>query len=227
MPFPTTIWRNVTGATHDPQLMAALVEQYYSAIRAYIGTLIRCPDNADDITQEFIQRRLLKGALLVRADQRRGRFRTYLKAALRNFVNDVLRTSGAIELRSDFKHAMVESSRIHLAERTLDREYCRKILQEAVQIVQQHCQDCGLHKQWRVLDSQVLRPATGCMSTDVELLRAELELESAQQIYSMKQTMLRMLKRDLESVLRANCVAPGDLPAEIDYILECVAPAEC
>lgn len=227
MIFPITKWRNVSAATHDPQLMAALVEQYYSAIRAYVQSIIRPTEDADDITQEFIEKRLLNGALLVKADQRRGRFRIYLKAALKNFVTDKRRVASAAEKSSAIAFSAIESSRIQLAERNLDREYSRSVLEQALSFVQEHCRERGLLAQWRVFDAQVLRPALGCAAVSVETLMAELNIDSAQQVYSMKQTMLRMLKRELESVLKTKRVSARDLPSEIDYIIECAAHTEC
>jgi RNA polymerase sigma-70 factor (ECF subfamily) len=70
----STRWPSIT----DP---ARFVLRYAPAIRRYLGAVLRDPDAVDEVTQDFLvnalQRRFDAGAV-------RGRFRHYLKAALRN-----------------------------------------------------------------------------------------------------------------------------------------------
>jgi len=44
--------------------------------------------DAEDLTQRFFETVILSGRLLMRADPHRGRFRSYLKQAIRNFLID-------------------------------------------------------------------------------------------------------------------------------------------
>jgi RNA polymerase sigma-70 factor (ECF subfamily) len=66
-----------------------LLERYGGAVRRYLLGMLRDPDAADDLFQEFALRFVrgdLKGA-----DPRRGRFRDYLKGVLAHLVADHLR----------------------------------------------------------------------------------------------------------------------------------------
>lgn len=58
------------------------VMRYSPAIRAYLLELIRQPQDAEDVAQEFLLRFVERG--LPRATPDRGRFRDYLKVAVRN-----------------------------------------------------------------------------------------------------------------------------------------------
>jgi len=60
------------------------VERYGSAMRSYVRSMLPTGDAADEITQEVLLRFLDRG--LGQFDPNRGRFRDYLKAALRNAV---------------------------------------------------------------------------------------------------------------------------------------------
>jgi DNA-directed RNA polymerase specialized sigma24 family protein len=64
---------------HDP---AQFVLRYAPAIEGYLRALVRDPDQVEEIRQDFLLRVLQKGFLS--ADNLKGRFRNYLKAAVRN-----------------------------------------------------------------------------------------------------------------------------------------------
>jgi DNA-directed RNA polymerase specialized sigma24 family protein len=87
-----TRWSLVRRAHADGEPAAAeqargvLVMHYASAIRRYVGGILQDPDNTDEVAQDVIVR-LLKGDF-ARADADRGRFRDFLKAAVRNMVRN-------------------------------------------------------------------------------------------------------------------------------------------
>lgn len=58
------------------------VMRYAPAIRRYLAAILRDPHDLDDVIQEFLLR-VVKGGLATE-DEVRGRFRDYLKAAVRN-----------------------------------------------------------------------------------------------------------------------------------------------
>jgi RNA polymerase sigma factor (sigma-70 family) len=64
----------------------ALMQRYCGAVYRYLLGITRDPDAADDLAQEFAIR-FLRGDFQ-RADPGRGRFRDFLKAALRHLVVD-------------------------------------------------------------------------------------------------------------------------------------------
>ena len=57
------------------------VMRYAPAIRKYVGALVRDPHDAEDVTQDFLTRVVDKG--FCPDEPVRGRFRDYLKAAIR------------------------------------------------------------------------------------------------------------------------------------------------
>ncbi len=71
----TTHWSRI----HDP---AHFVLRYASAVRRYMGAILKDIDQVDEACHDFILRVVQKG--LNHADPASGRFRDYLKAAVRN-----------------------------------------------------------------------------------------------------------------------------------------------
>ncbi len=64
-----------------------LLARYLPALRAFLISELRLDAHrAEDLLQGFVAERVVEQNLLARADQRRGRFRTFLLACLRNHV---------------------------------------------------------------------------------------------------------------------------------------------
>jgi RNA polymerase sigma-70 factor (ECF subfamily) len=90
--FPLTSWDLLAEASgHGGQSTIALnefAERYYTAVRAFIAAITRDHRDPEDLTQRFFEMVVLSGHLLRRADPQKGRFRPYLKQAIRNFLVD-------------------------------------------------------------------------------------------------------------------------------------------
>jgi len=63
-----------------------LVLRYSSAVRRYVGAIVRQGDDADELAQEVVLR-LMRGDF-AGADPTRGRFRDFLKIAVRNMIHN-------------------------------------------------------------------------------------------------------------------------------------------
>ncbi len=130
----TTQWSVVLEASSSsPErarlALATLLKRYSGAVHRYLLGALRDPDAAADLEQEFAAR-FLRGGFR-RADPGKGRFRDYVKQALRNLVTDHYRKERArplardrVEERvacsdglADFDRAFTESWRNHLLDR--------------------------------------------------------------------------------------------------------------
>lgn len=90
--FTTTHWSVVldAGQTNTPHAIEALAElcrTYWYPLYAFVRRKGNSPHDAQDLTQAFFAR-LLEKNYVARADRERGRFRTYLLAALTHFLAD-------------------------------------------------------------------------------------------------------------------------------------------
>ena len=88
--FPTTQWSVVLLAGADSESKArtaleTLCRQYWYPLYAFVRRQGRAHHEAEDCTQEFLAR-LLANAGMAQARPERGRFRTFLLTALRNFL---------------------------------------------------------------------------------------------------------------------------------------------
>ena len=97
--FPTTLWSDVrrggAGGTARAAALDALVRRYQGPAEAYLAAALRLPrERAHELFQEFVAW-MLASDWLAKAAPERGRFRGFLKVALRNFATDALRREQA------------------------------------------------------------------------------------------------------------------------------------
>jgi RNA polymerase sigma-70 factor (ECF subfamily) len=90
--FPHTRWSVVLSAREQrspesTEALEALCRTYWYPLYAFVRGCGRSPHDAQDLTQEFFARLLSKQWLRL-ADPEKGRFRTFLRVALRRFLAD-------------------------------------------------------------------------------------------------------------------------------------------
>ena len=90
--FVTTHWSIVLTAgrndtTRADDALANLCQTYWYPLYAYVRRRGYSPEDAQDLTQEFFAR-LLERNWVGRADQQRGRFRSFLLSAMNHFLAD-------------------------------------------------------------------------------------------------------------------------------------------
>jgi RNA polymerase sigma-70 factor (ECF subfamily) len=90
--FATTRWSQVLAAGADPEedegrALSSLCEAYWFPLYAYVRRLGYDRERAEDLTQAFFAR-LLEKRFLRDADPSRGRFRSFLLAAMRHFLSN-------------------------------------------------------------------------------------------------------------------------------------------
>ena len=90
--FPTTHWSVVINAGAGSESVArvaleSLCRHYWYPLYAFVRRQGRAHHEAEDCTQEFLARLLATDAV-ARARPERGRFRTFLLTALRNFLTN-------------------------------------------------------------------------------------------------------------------------------------------
>jgi DNA-directed RNA polymerase specialized sigma24 family protein len=166
-PFPTTHWSIVgragMGDSARRRALAALLTQYLPALRLYLLAGHRVPaDRADDLLQGFLADKVVAQDLVRRADRERGRFRSFLIAALDRFVIDQVRHDKAAR-RSPGAAVSLDQNPVPdppaaRAPDVFDRAWARQVLELATGRTRQECGAAGRDDVWAVFDARVLGP---------------------------------------------------------------------
>jgi len=160
--FQATQWTLVRRASFNSQdALETLCRTYWYPIYAFIRRNGRASHDAQDLTQEFFAR-FLETNSIVRADPKRGKFRTFLLGALKNFLTDAHRKATAWKRGGGFQIVSFEETdaeeRYRLEpvdNRTPDQVYERRwtvgLLQTAMARLRDEFHAAGKDRQFQVL----------------------------------------------------------------------------
>jgi len=88
--FRTTRWTQVSRAKADSpegrRALADLCDAYYEPVAAFLRCELRDADAARELAHDFFAH-ILAGGAIARAEQERGRFRSYLLGAVKHFLS--------------------------------------------------------------------------------------------------------------------------------------------
>jgi RNA polymerase sigma-70 factor (ECF subfamily) len=112
--FPHTRWSQVLAATQQPSpesaaALEAICRAYWPPLYAYTRRCGHSPHDAQDLTQEFFAR-LLEKRWLETADRGKGRLRTFLVTALKNFLCKEWRRESAQKRGGGLPHIPMDTA---------------------------------------------------------------------------------------------------------------------
>jgi RNA polymerase sigma-70 factor (ECF subfamily) len=167
--FKTTRWTIVAQAGGADDTSGAdrrialdiLLRSYYQPMRRFLMTRYNhSPESAEDLIQGFITASILEKNLLLGADQKKGRFRTFLLTALKRFAVNEWRASRT-QRRGGGKLAGMEDvlePADSPARDQFDLSWARHVIGQAVQRVQKECEKSDRADVWGVFQARVLGP---------------------------------------------------------------------
>jgi len=227
--FATTHWSVVLAAADEetPESTAALerlCRTYWYPLYAYVRREGHGAVEAQDLTQEFFARLLARNSLTEVAPQK-GKFRSFLLAAMRHFLSDqrdracAAKRGGGVEVLSLDAPEAEERYRLEPVERLdavkiYERRWAMALLEQAVNRLQEELTAAGkaeLFQQLRCFvagDSEVT-----CRDVASELGQSESAVKSA--VHRLRQRYRKLVREEI-----AHTVAdPADIDAEIHHLI--------
>lgn len=227
--FETTSWTLVLSARNNAQDLGVLLSRYWSPIYCYIRATGASSAEAADLTQQFVTDVVLERDLIDRASPERGRFRTFLRAAVRNFLVDQHRRAKAQRRHPELPILSIDTSRIREVEpsildspeRAFDRQWAATVMQQAMESVRVECERGNMTRHWAVFEAAVLTPAL--QGGEAPLLREvseRLGCADVTQASNMIQTIRRRLNRTIRSIIADSLDSTEELESELSWLKE-------
>ena len=228
-----TNWDLIRDAAGDGPTSRASLEQVarraWPAIYAFIRASGRNPDDASELTQGFICDVFLSRDLLGKADQSRGRFRTLVMGAVRNYLADMHRRRTATTRRP--KHGSI--GRLDdLAERTsepagmqaltpeaaFNSRYIASIIRASTERLQRELLEEGDEAGWEIFRLRVLQPSLDGVAASYDEIAPRFNIGKgacAARLLVVKRRFAAILMDEL----RATVEDPADLQHEVAELL--------
>lgn len=238
--FATTCWSLVlasggqsSGEDDRDAALAELCRTYWRPVFAFICRRGYNVTDAQDLTQGFFLK-ILQGGLLQRADRQRGRFRTFLLHALKDFLIDThawhsaKKRGGGLEFIS--WDQLTEESRSEggsnqhpLDGRTADRVFDIRWAATVVEQAQQRLgEECDRNGRRRLFDS--LRCHLSADRGDVSYAAVAMQVGVAEAVLKRLLHRLRQRYRELLREEVAQTVAtPEEVDDELRYLCSALA----
>jgi RNA polymerase sigma-70 factor (ECF subfamily) len=231
--FLTTHWSLIEGIqagdNRDSALIGLLLERYWKPVYCYLRRRGYHNEQAKDLTQGFFHDVVLNRNLVGRADQAKGRFRTFLLHALNQYVinENAKETAGKRIPRQRFVALEVADlptvpSPIFESEPEDSYNYAwvSALMDQILETVRIRCCDEGLATHWCVFDERVVQPIFG--NTDPPSLSdicAHHGIADPQQASNMIVTVKRRFRSALREHIRTTVVAEDQVDDELREIL--------
>lgn len=151
--FRTTRWTQVSRAKADsPEGVRALGElcgAYYEPVAAFLQCELRDAEAARDLAHDFFAT-MLEGGAIARAEQERGRFRSYLLGAVKHFLSHhreaarrLKRGGGVTSISLDDPEAgearSVADAGVLSPDAAFDRQWALTVLARALEALRLEC----------------------------------------------------------------------------------------
>ena len=182
--------------------MAILLRHYLPALLSHLVIRQRIDTHrANDLLQGFLTAKVLEQRLILKADQDRGRFRTFLLTALDRYVIDEIRHARAAKRAGDQPDLDVDEliempAPVDGPDRTFDIAWARQVLADAEQRMRMECRRTNRGDLWGVFEGRVLRPAMdGTEPVEYETLIKEYGFRSPVEASNVMISSKRMFAR--------------------------------
>jgi len=235
--FPSTHWSQLEEVAEgegpsSKQALQNLLNRYIPALRTHlIFNLEVDPGEADDMLQGFITDKIVDGDLVSRADKARGRFRAFIKTALRNYVAGVFRRRNAKKRSPEDANVLSldhEEGRVPEGQRPIpdrfDVEWGREVVAEALRRMRADCESAGREDIWGVFSYRVLKPVLeNADPVPYKELVDDFDFRSPSQASNVLVTAKRKFKRLLRGVIKEYAGEEANVESEIDDLKDIFA----
>lgn len=232
--FLTTHWsiiENVGSSDEDRNraLIGLLLSKYWKPVYCYLRRKGHDNEQAKDLTQGFFHEVVLGRSLIQKADQSKGRFRSFLLIALNRYLITA-RTGQAAQKRIP-KSKLVPLDVIDLPELrqaaseltpedSFNYAWVSSLLEQVLGEVEAKCHEDGKTVHWHVFHDRVLDPI---MEKKEPLSMKEIcrkyAVESETRASNMMVTVKRRFQTALRNHLRSLVVSEGQVEEELAEIM--------
>lgn len=210
------------------EALERLVRRYWAAVYAYVRGTGRDVHAAADLTQGFVCDVIISRRLCDAADPARGRFRTLLLTALRNYIRERHRhearrrpLKGAGGSRDPEETVTASHARSEpTPEEAFSYQWSATLVRRVVSSVRASCEAAGLDAHWAVFEQRVVRPMLmGDAPVDYATLVRRLNLRDESQAANMMITVKRRFARALHDEVGETVFGPREADEEICELL--------
>lgn len=210
--FPPTEWTRLLDPVQKEAILTELCTRYWKPLYCYLRSLGFGNDEAKDFVQSFLSEKVIEQEIISQADRTKGKLRTFLLTALRNYVlNAARRQHSHLSLDETIADGLASES----PEFAYDRAWADELLRDVLNQLDAEC--CKRNKviHWQLFEEWFLRPQTDGDRPPMKDLCDKYGIEDAGKAYHMIENIKRRFRTILRNELEMLVGSEGEVDAEI------------
>ena len=232
--FLTTHWSIVediglSGAQKNRALIGLLIETYWKPVYCYLRCRGYDNEQAKDLTQGFFQEVVLGRRLIEKAEQTKGRFRSFLLVALNRYVIDIADEQAAQKRIP--KNKLVSLDLIASADLpepvtepnpkdSFNYAWVSALLEQVLEEVRTKCYQEGKMLHWNVFNDRVLQPMIeNAAAPTMKEICDKYSIKDGIKASNMIITVKRRFQTALKQKLRKSVISDSHLDDELHEIV--------
>jgi DNA-directed RNA polymerase specialized sigma24 family protein len=232
--FLTTHWSLVEHIQSDDDkdraLIGLLLDRYWKPVYCYLRHKGYGNEDAKDLTQGFFHEVVLNKDLVGRADQSKGRFRTFLLHALDQYLSNKKRKQTTQKRSPKGKLVSFDIigppslpeaiSRLN-PEDSYNYAWTASMLEQVFSEVEARCLEDDLETHWRVFQDKVVQPILGdTPPPSFADICEKYGIDDQKKAANMITTVKRRLQKALKQYLRNTATSDDEIHEEFAEIVQ-------
>ena len=233
--FLTTHWSIIEniGSNEDDKnqaLIGLLLSKYWKPVYCYLRRKGHDNEQAKDLTQGFFHDVVLGRNLIQKADQSKGRFRSFLLIALNRYLITAktgqtaqkrIPKSKLVPLDITDLHELRQTASELTPEDSFDYAWISSLLEQVLQEVETKCHENGKTVHWHIFHDRILEPIMDKteLPSMTEICR-RYGIDSETKASNMMVTVKRRFQTVLRNHLRSLVVSEDQVDEELAEIMQ-------
>ena len=211
-------------------LISHLLGRYWKPVYCYLRRKGYNNENAKDLTQAFIHEVVLNRGLVQRADQAKGRFRSFLLHALNQYVTKQglkeraqkrIPKEKLVSLDLVEPPALPKSVTDSTAEEFYHYAWVSTMLENVLSEVEAECRKQGMQLHWKLFHSRIVQPIMGNQSLpSITMLCETYGIEDSKKASNMIITVKRRFQTVLIRYVRSTVLSEEQTREELNNLLQ-------
>jgi DNA-directed RNA polymerase specialized sigma24 family protein len=232
--FLTTHWSLIADihkhTDQDKALIGLLLQRYWKPVYCYLRRKGYDNEHAKDLTQGFLHEIVLNLNLIQRADQSKGRFRTFLLYALNQYLlNEKRRESAQKKIPKDkivsldaieppvLPQSIIESG----PEDSYNYAWVSAMLDQVLSEVKSKCYEQGMQIHWCIFRDRIVKPMlNNAVCPSFTEICEKYDIESEKKASNMIITVKRRFQTILRQYIRNTVASESQMTDELTEIMK-------
>jgi hypothetical protein len=232
--FLTTHWSLIEDVKKQPDqdraLIGLLLDRYWKPVYCYLRQKGYDNEKAKDLTQGFFHEIVLNLNLFGRADQSKGRFRSFLLYALNQYLMNEKRRETAqkniprhkiVSLDAIEQPVLPQSVIASSPEDSYNYAWVSAMLDQVLSDVKRICYEQEMETHWSIFSERVVQPMlNNAASPPLKDICEKYGIENEKKASNMIITVKRRFQNALKQYIRSTVASESQMAEELKEILK-------